>query len=141
MISPRSPSARNRSFASLVRTQRAGAAGSASPSRSSVRIRPIQVSRNGPRQPSFSEPAPETVWYEPRASSGCGLDGCENRRFRSSWAHGVSKVERKERVAEHRKVRSMLHNVRSMVEIATIFQPTDHAHLARFILPSSVACS
>jgi len=26
-----------------------------------------------------------------------------------------------------------------MVEIAAIFQPTDRAHLARFILPSSVA--
>src|SRR6266446_2128527 len=32
-----------------------------------------------------------------------------------------------------------LRNVRSMVEIAALFQPADRAHLARFILPSSVA--
>ena len=41
------PSARKRCSASAARTQRAGPAGSASPSRSSVRIRPIRISRSG----------------------------------------------------------------------------------------------
>jgi hypothetical protein len=51
----------------------------------------------------------------------------------------VPKVEKRECFAEHRKVRSMTRNVRSMAEIATLFSPTDRTHLARFILPSSVA--
>jgi len=66
-------------------------------------------------------------------------DGCENRRVRSCWAHSVSKVERRERVPKHRKVRSIWCNVWSMVEIATLFPPTDGAHPASVILPSSVA--
>ena len=69
-------------------------------------------------------------------SSGCGPDGCENRRVRSCWAHRVSKVERRERVPKHRKVRSIWCNVWSLVEIATLFPPTDRAHPASFILPS-----
>ena len=52
MISPRSPSSRKRCSASCASTQRADPAGSASPSRSSVRIRPIRISCKGSRAPS-----------------------------------------------------------------------------------------
>ena len=84
-------------------------------------------------------PAPGRVLSWGRASSEFGLDGQKNRRGGSS--HQPQGVESRARTASSQKwqVVADLRNVRSVLEISSIFQPTDRPHLAAFILPSSVA--
>jgi hypothetical protein len=67
---------------------------------------------------------------------GIALDERENRRRVSS--HQPQGVESRARTASWQKSQGVadLRNVRSVLEISGIFQPTDRPNLAAFILPS-----
>jgi hypothetical protein len=71
----------------------------------------------------------------------CGLGECGDRHRRSLGSpQGVERRVKTERCQE-RQVAQAARNVWRVVEIATIFHPTDRPHLAAFILPSTVAFS